>query len=84
MPDPIENYLSDTIELIVEQAKGSTDKLLRLRASGFSPELDFESGRSFGLFQAVSLLHSQLLGFNLDPTKVGFPLGFDPEKELIK
>jgi hypothetical protein len=84
MPDPIENYLSDTINLLIEEAKASSDKLQRLRASGPSPELEFEGGRSFGLFQAVSLLHSQLLGFNLDPTKVGFPSGFDPENELIK
>lgn len=84
MPNPIEDYLSDTIRLLIEEARCSRDKLLELRASGPSPELDFEIGRSFGLFQAVSLFHSQLLGFNLDQTIAGFPVGFDPDKELIK
>ena len=84
MSESIENYLSDTINLLIEEARGSSDKMQMLRASGPSAALEFETGRSFGLFQAVSLLHSQLLGFNLDPTKVGFPAGFDPDNELIK
>jgi len=72
---PMENYISDTIRLLIERAQAA-----RLEAKGGG---SYEQGVSFGLFEALSLLHEQAASFQLSQERLGFPKDFDAENQLL-
>jgi hypothetical protein len=74
-------YLQDTIALLIDAARSASSTV---EGSPKSGDASYQNGRTFGLMEAVSLLHQQMASLEMDPSQYGFPAGFDPERELLK
>lgn len=68
-----DDFLHDYVTLLLE-------KRAQIKAEGAG--VDFEKGRLFGLYEALSLLSDQLMAFEIDPSDIGLE-SFDPDQILL-
>lgn len=74
MKETSNKFIHDYVILLQElahQVKSAKDK-----------PSDFDAGRGFGLYEALSLFRDQLAVFGIAPSDVGLE-SFDPEQYLI-
>jgi hypothetical protein len=69
------NYLCDLGALLVEQAQEAKFEAARTQQP-------YDLGRSFGLYQAVSLMVQQADAFGFGHSEIGLE-GVDPDRDLL-
>lgn len=69
------NFIHDYVVLLQELAR-------QARGVDAKPS-DFDAGRGFGLYEALSLIKDQLASFGMSPSDIGIE-SLDPEQYLIR
>jgi hypothetical protein len=80
----MQNYLKDTLEALIEQAKearANFDTQRRTEPDGRSAL--FEEGRVLAYYEALSTIFGQARTFGISFAELGIS-DFDPDKELLR
>jgi len=73
--EPISLMLIDTCRELVEMAKAA-------RAEANQSGTDYDKGRSFAFYEALSLLEQQANAFSIDRSSIGLS-NFNAERDLL-
>lgn len=76
MADDLQNFMTDLVLLLREKAAKAK------RASEENPQDLFESGKHFGLYEALSLIQEQGVAFGFAPGRLGMA-DFDVDRDIL-